>query len=183
VRRYGDEPLSRDDLGALLYRCYQIQNEADDRGMAVSQRPTPGGGAIHALEIYPAVRRCSGLDSGLYRYCPNRHGFFRYAGLTPSLEALLDDYEVYVDGGVQVLLLITARFPRMFWKYRTIGYATLLKDTGAFFQSLYLAATALGLAPCAVGSGDSRALSLLIEADIHEETTIGEFLIGSRHPD
>ena len=48
-----------------------------------------------------------------------------------------------------------ARFPRLAWKYESIAYALTLKDVGMDFQTMYLAATAMGLAPCAVGRGDA----------------------------
>jgi SagB-type dehydrogenase family enzyme len=54
----------------------------------------------------------------------------------------------------QVLLVIAARFGRTMWKYQSMAYALILKDLGALMQTMYLVATAMGLAPCALGAGD-----------------------------
>jgi len=48
-----------------------------------------------------------------------------------------------------------ARFPWLAWKYESIAYALTLKHVGMDFQTMYLAATAMGLAPCAVARGDA----------------------------
>jgi hypothetical protein len=45
---------------------------------------------------------------------------------------------------------------------------------------MYLVATAMNLAPCALGAGDPELFARLIGSDFHEETSVGEFLLGSR---
>jgi Nitroreductase len=57
------------------------------------------------------------------------------------------------------VLVITAVFARVMWKYQGIGLSLIYKDTGCLTQTLYLVATALGLAPCAIGGGDERAVA------------------------
>jgi SagB-type dehydrogenase family enzyme len=42
------------------------------------------------------------------------------------------------------------------WKYEGIAYSLILKHAGAIMQQLYLVATAIGVAPCSLGVGDSR---------------------------
>ena len=39
----------------------------------------------------------------------------------------------------------------MSWKYASIAHALTLKNVGVLQQTLYLVATAMGLAPCALG--------------------------------
>jgi len=80
----------------------------------------------------------------------------------------------------QVLLVIAARFDRLMWKYAEIAYAGILKDAGCLLQTLYLAATATGLAPCAVGGGDSELFARLAHTNYYEETSVAEFIVGSR---
>jgi hypothetical protein len=45
---------------------------------------------------------------------------------------------------------------------------------------MYLAATAMGLAPCALGAGDSDLFARATGIDYYAETSVGEFLLGSR---
>lgn len=79
-----------------------------------------------------------------------------------------------------ILFLVTARFQRTAWKYESIAYSILLKDPGALYQTLYLVATAMGLAPCAIGAGDSDLFARAAGLDYYVETSLGEFLLGSR---
>ena len=81
--------------------------------------------------------------------------------------------------GFQVLLILAARLPRISWKYASIAYSLILKHVGVVYQSMYLAATAMGLAPCALGCGDSDAFSRAAGTDYYDETSVGEFLLGS----
>ena len=55
------------------------------------------------------------------------------------------------EDNLQVLLILAARFPRLAWKYESIAYALTLKHVWVVFQTMYLAATAMGLAPRAIG--------------------------------
>jgi SagB-type dehydrogenase family enzyme len=79
-----------------------------------------------------------------------------------------------------VLLILAARFPRVAWKYESIAYALTLKHVGVVFQTMYLAATAMGLGPCAVGCGDSDRFARAAGTDYCAETSVGEFLLGSQ---
>ncbi len=48
------------------------------------------------------------------------------------------------------------------------------------FQTMYLVATALSLAPCALGAGNSDVFARALGSDYYDETSVGEFLLGSR---
>jgi SagB-type dehydrogenase family enzyme len=80
----------------------------------------------------------------------------------------------------QVVIVLTARVPRIAWKYSGLAYALVLKHVGVVYQTMYLAATAMGLAPCAVGAGDSDLFARAAGLSGHAETSVGEFLLGSR---
>ena len=81
-------------------------------------------------------------------------------------------------GSLQVLLILSARFPRVAWKYSSLAYAAILKDVGVVFQSMYLTATAMDLAPCALGAGNSDVFAKAIDSDYYAETSVGEFVPG-----
>ena len=83
------------------------------------------------------------------------------------------------ENTLQVLLVLTARVPRISWKYSSIAYALILKHVGVVYQTMYLAATAMGLAPCALGCGDSDAFARAADTEYYDETSVGEFLLGS----
>ncbi|MBD3398006.1 SagB/ThcOx family dehydrogenase [Candidatus Micrarchaeota archaeon] len=184
IREYSDTPLSVSELGELLFRSARIKyvqkgNEHGDVGF----RPYPGGGAIHELEIYPLVKRCEGLDAGLYRYNPQERQLERMSDITAELESIIYYTAAAMakpdaKDTIQVLLLITSRFPRLSWKYQSMAYATTLKGLGCLYQTLYLVATAMDLAPCAIGAGDSDLFAKATGIDYYTEPLIGEFVIG-----
>jgi hypothetical protein len=48
---------------------------------------------------------------------------------------------------------------------------------------MYLVATAMRLAPCALGSGDADLAARALGLDYLRESSVGDFLLGSRPPD
>lgn len=190
VRGYGPRPLSLGQLGELLGRSARIQGRSFESVSMPSsrspleslRRPFPSAGGLAALELYPIVWSCEGLEAGLHHYDAGAHQLERISGVTPPVRELTEDAArgTGIDPGtVQVLIVITARFPRVLWKYEGMGYAAILKEVGCLLQTLYLVATAMGLAPCAVGSGDSDRFARASGVDGWDEGPVGEFLLGS----
>jgi SagB-type dehydrogenase family enzyme len=184
IREFAATPMTLSELGDLLFRAARIKyaQKGDERG-DVAFRPYPGGGAIHELEIYPLVQHCEGLDAGLYRYNPKEHQLERVTDVTEDLDNMV--WQAAAAMGkpeakkeINVLLLITSRFPRLSWKYQSMAYATTLKGLGCLYQTLYLVATAMDLAPCAIGAGDSDLFAKASGIDYYAEPLIGEFVIG-----
>jgi SagB-type dehydrogenase family enzyme len=156
--------------------------EATPEGYTRTNRPYPGGGACYELELYLAVNVCEGLLPGLYHYCPKKHQLSKLSGRTPEVERLLERAYYAADerGTPQVLIILAARFQRASWKYSAMAYATVLKNVGVLYQTMYLVATAMGLAPCALGGGDSDVFVAATGGDYYAETSVGEFLLGSQ---
>jgi oxazoline/thiazoline dehydrogenase len=182
IRIHGEDPLTAAQLGELLYRTTRVRRVFGEKDRELSSRPYPGGGAIYALETYPVVDRCEGVPSGLYHYCPQRHVLTRVAGDTPAVRQLLENAYRTINGESrpQVVLTFTARFGRVAQKYESMAYALILKDVGVLYQSLYLAATAMGLAPCALGGGDSELFAAASGLEWFVEGAVGEFAIGTK---
>jgi SagB-type dehydrogenase family enzyme len=61
-----------------------------------------------------------------------------------------------------------------------MAYALVLKHVGVLCQTMYLVATAMGLAPCALGTGDSDLFAYATGLDYVAESSVGEFALGSR---
>lgn len=186
VREYGDPPISLAQLGAFLYRVARVRelfprDSRPGRFYEASSRPYPAGGAGYELELYLTVNTCAGLESGLYHYDPLHHRLERLSGRTPHVERLLDDASVTAARLCvpQVLITYASRFQRMGWKYDGLAYAATLKNVGALYQTMYLVATAMNLAPCALGSGNSDLLALAAGLDYLQESSVGEFMLGS----
>jgi SagB-type dehydrogenase family enzyme len=180
--RGGDDarPLTVDQLGEFLDRCAGVRAEWTDGGAELSRRPYPSGGALHELTLYLAVRRVAGLDPGLYRHDPYGHRLERVAGDVPPVRRMLDLAGAAAAAGPpQVLVVVAARFGRLLAKYRAFGYALVLKHVGVLTQVMYAVATAMELAPCALGTGDGDAFAAATGADPLVEAAVGELALGS----
>jgi SagB-type dehydrogenase family enzyme len=187
VRTPGEQPLSAAQLGEFLYRAARVKEmqPADREGGSPyesSIRPCASGGAMHELEIYLTIARLAGIAPGLYHYDPLGHALERLADLGAAQEALLADGSA--SAGLptlpDVLITLAARFQRTSWKYQSMAYAVILKNVGALIQQMYLVATAMNLAPCALGGGDSDLFAEAAGLDYYAETSVGEFLLSSR---
>ena len=191
IRKYGAQPITDRQLGEFLYRVGRVTERwradvpapSDPVSMDFASRPYPSGGALYELELYAAVNNCRNLAAGLYDYDPEHHRLGRVAGATGDVGLLLDEAAASAGIGretVQVLIILAARFQRIAWKYESIAYSLILKNVGVLFQTMYLAATAMGLAPCALGCGNSDVFARAAGTDYYVESSVGEFLLGSR---
>ena len=191
VRGYGDEPITVDRLGELLYRAARVRRviPADPQSPTaydIVDRPYPAGGSTGELELYLSVARCGGLEPGVYRYDAAAHRLRRRRWSGEADEAAFRELLTAAWRATnrtvepQVLITVTSRFGRLSWKYSQIAYALTLKHVGVLYQTLYLVATAMGLGPCGLGSGDTDAAARALGLDWTVESSVGEFLIGSR---
>jgi SagB-type dehydrogenase family enzyme len=187
IRAYGERPMHVRQLGELLHRTARVRGLGASSGSPsypTSSRPYPGAGACYELELYLAVRACEGLAEGLYHYEPEDHALTLLSGRAPAVDALLAGARgaLAAPEPPQVLLVLAARFGRLMWKYESMAYAAILKDVGVLFQTVYLVATAMKLAPCALGAGDSDLFAAAAGLDYLTETSVGEMALGSRAP-
>ena len=190
VREYAAEPMTAGQLGEFLFRVarvrevisHEILTPAGPMTMDIAPRPYPAGGALYELEVYAVVQACAGVGPGIYYYDPCGHRLARLRGPTDEYGLLLEDAALCagVDPAtLQVLLVSSARFPRVSWKYSGLAYSLVLKHVGIVQQSMYLVATSMGLGGCALGAGDSDLFARAVGTDYYAETSVGEFLLGS----
>jgi oxazoline/thiazoline dehydrogenase len=182
IREHGQIPIAAGQLGEFLYRCARIKNQIQTERGELLTRPYPSGGAMYELELYLAVDRCQDLEPGLYCYQPQAHELGTISGITAPVQALLQNAGSSMGAAdkPQLLIIITARFQRLAWKYESIAYALMLKHVGALYQTMYLVATAMNLAPCGIGSGDSDLFTTAAGGNYYAQTSVGEFALGSR---
>jgi SagB-type dehydrogenase family enzyme len=184
LRRHGQPAITLAQVGEFLYRLARVRNlnTADDIAYESSSRPYPNGGACYELELYLAANACQGLPFGLYHYDPLGHQLYRLASQKQHIEALLADAALSAGQPEtpQLLIVLSARFQRVAWKYDSLAYALILKNVGALYQSMYLVATAMNLAPCALGGGNADLFALAAGLDYYSESSVGEFMLGCR---
>lgn len=183
LRRHGGRPVSVRELGELLYRAARVRAivgplESGVSPAGGSDRPYPSD--VHALELYLTVHRAAGLDRAAYHYDPVGHRLVRLGTGEADIDALLGAACAVTGEPAfpDVLLTVTARFARATWSHSGMAYAGVLKDVGVLYQTLYLVATAMGLAPCALRAGDADLSARAFGLDWARESSVGEFTLG-----
>jgi len=177
LRARAEAPMRLDLLGEFLYRVASIRKINDGPDGETLERRYPAAGAIHELEFYVTVDTCEGLARGLYHYNGVSHALARLTAKERHIQRLLDDAaRVWgQDYPPQVLITLASRFGRMAWKYERIAYRLTLLNAGVVIQTMYLVATAMGLAPCALGWGDSGLFARAAGLDPVAESSVAEF--------
>jgi len=186
VRTYGDKPLTAANLGDFLRLTSRIHyvetaNQNNGRHYDIQRRGYPGGGACHELEVYPVVKRCDGLEPGVYWYDGYKDVICFLSPLNIKSKYLLDSASRSMGSSENpdVLICVGARFGRVNWKYEGLAYSVVLKDVGVLLQLMDLVATALKLAPCILGRGDSVIFAEVTDNKLFIEESVGEFALGS----
>lgn len=184
TRAFDDtRPVSVEQLAELLYRTARTRNtHRVSEGDELVSRPYPSAGSVYELELYPVVRNVAGLKPGMYHYDSFDHALFPVASAdSPAVSQLIGVASATLAAAAepQVLLVMAARCGRMMWTYEQVAYTAILKDVGVLMQTIYLAATAMGLGACAQGFGDTAAFVAATGVDEMQECSVGSIVIGS----
>lgn len=187
TRTFDDaRPITIGQLAELLYRTARTRRtELVGDGEELVSRPYPSGGSLYELELYPVVRNVAGLEPGMYHYDSFDHVLRPVAGAdSKAVSQLLKPAAATLTGGAepQVLVVMAARAGRIMWTYEQIAYAAILKNVGVLMQTIYLAATAMGLGACAQGFGDTAAFVAATGVDELQECSVGSIIVGSPAP-
>ncbi|MET8775743.1 SagB family peptide dehydrogenase [Nocardia sp. NPDC050713] len=176
-------PMTIDQLAELLYRTARTRSVRQvAEGEELTSRPYPSGGSVYELELYPIVRNVAGLEPGMYHYDSFDHVLRPVAPVdSPAVQKLIRSTSAtLVDGGEpQLVLAMAARSGRVMWTYEQVAYASILKHVGVLMQTVYLAATAMGLGACAQGFSDTAAFVSAAGVNELEECNVGSVIVGS----
>ncbi len=144
-------PLTLAQFSTVLYRAFGARAVHDYApGVQLLKKGVPSAGSLHPTEAYLLVQRVDGIAPGLYHYHSIDHALEPLQALDGEAAAKLARrfvaaQQYFVDAPVQVIA--ASRFGRNFWKYRNHAkaYRATILDVGHLSQTLYLAATELGL--------------------------------------
>jgi putative peptide maturation dehydrogenase len=143
--------LSFQEFSTVLFRAFGARAVHEYApGVELLKKGVPSAGSLHPTEAYLLVQRVESVAPGLYHYHPVQHALEPLRDLDPSeTEALayrLVAGQIYFVT-TPVMVIPTVRFRRNFWKYRhhAKAYRATILDIGHLSQTLYLAATELGL--------------------------------------
>ena len=147
----------------LLERVFSAQAEvwvSDDT--VFLKKTSPSGGGLHPMEAYLIVQHVDGVAPGLYHYQAGEHaleplspptgGGWEGGALREFVMTVVAQQHWFADA--HVLVLLSPRFDRTFWKYRhhAKGYRVVALEAGHLSQTLYLAATDAGLGAFITGA-------------------------------
>ncbi|MFB6095716.1 MAG: SagB/ThcOx family dehydrogenase, partial [Halodesulfurarchaeum sp.] len=157
-REYGDEPLTRAELGQLLWAA---QGVTQRRPGVVDFRAAPSAGATYPLEVFvvngePGV---TALDPGIYQYDHDEHDLTRRrsGSFQDRLQEIAIDQEWV--GAAALDLVITGVDERTTGRYGRRGRLRYVPmEAGHVGENIYLQAESLGLATVAIGAFRDRDL-------------------------
>lgn len=181
--------VSAGALGSMLYRVWGAVGTRELAPGAVAvKKSSPAGGGLHAVEAYLLVQRAEGLEPGLYHYLPIQHALEPMQTLTPAdaralAHRMLAGQHWFVD--TPVLVVMTARFDRLFWKYQRHAKAwrVLHLDAGHLSQTMYLSAADLGLGAFVTAAINDGDIGSALELESLREGALAMVGFGPRSPD
>jgi SagB-type dehydrogenase family enzyme len=182
VRSYAARLPSLDELSTLLHHAARTTHTVGDEDeFELAFHPYPTGGARSELEVYVVANRVEQLEPGAYWYdsrghvlaCASSEDADHRSHLQLWVRSACD-----LDQDVPVVLVITAAVRRTMSKYRGDSLHLIYKDCGCLLQALYLVATALDLAPCAVGRAPDLALDNWLRLSGRDEWPLALFAVG-----
>ncbi len=147
-RNFLPEPLSQNELNLLLWSCQGITADMGDYQL----RTAPSSGALYPIESYLVINQVDGIKPGIYHLNVRdwtlesvRLGDVREEGWNA-----LRTQEMTRHAPVNIIW--TAVMERCREKYHERAYRYVWWDSGVISENFQLAATALGLGACAMGS-------------------------------
>ena len=174
VRNYSNQLITLDELSRLLHNTGGINTER----WGYKLRSAPSAGALYPIEVYLVVHRVEDLKPGLYHYAVKDHvlELLRADDLRGEIvrHGLMQEFL----GQANLVLVFTAVFQRLRWKYQERSYRYALIETGHLGQNVYLAATSMGMGACAVGAFLDDNLNAMLGVDGQNEAAIYILSVG-----
>jgi putative peptide maturation dehydrogenase len=178
--------VSAADLATMLHRVWGAIGTLELAPGAIAvKKNSPAGGGLHAVEAYVLVQRALGLAPGLYHYLALEHALEPLQALTAEEAAALAHRFVagqHWFANVPVMVVMTARFDRIFWKYRrhTKAWRVVHLDVGHLSQTMYLSAADLGLGAFVTAAINDREVERALELTPMREGAIAIVGFGPR---
>jgi SagB-type dehydrogenase family enzyme len=157
-RDFQTKPLLLEELAQLLWAAQGIT------GAKGRLRTAPSAGALYPLDVFAVVGEASvqGLDAGVYRYLPSRHGLKKVSSSDLRKEAARACLKQMWMADAPVSLVLTAEYRRIEGKYGATGRRYAVMEVGHAGQNIFLQAEALGLGAGIVGAFDDAGLAKVL---------------------
>lgn len=168
VRGYKSGSLSLNQVSQVLWAAYGI---SDSTTYSLRKlRTAPSAGATYPLEIYLMAGKVDGLVPGLYRYIPDHHYLQLYSQGDLRAQVAKACLAQMMLAEAPASLVYSAVYSRTVSRYGDRGAERYVcMDLGHSAQNVYLQATAIGLATCAIGAFNDEQLASIIKPPAEEK--------------
>jgi len=182
IRKYSNNYITLENLSHFLYHCARIKKIFKSEEGTLTKRPYPSGGARYPLEIYAANNKINGIQKGIHYYDPLKHQLIllnKNKNYQKKFNTFIMDVQhPIMSREPDVVFIITAVFARTMWKYDKLGLSLILSDLGCLYQTMYLIATEMKLAPCPIGKTEEELVKNWLNLNWFEESHVGTFMLG-----
>jgi SagB-type dehydrogenase family enzyme len=168
-------------VSTLLSGAYGLSrlNQLES-GLRFHSRPVPSAGGLYPLELYVMTERVVGADDGIHHF-ELATNTLRHLQPRPDHGKLVEVFlSQYFLEHTNLLVMISAVFPRTLRKYGARGYRYVLFEAGHVAQTLCLLAAELGLGSLCVGGFWDARLNRLLHFDGTTQAVV--YCVGIGHP-
>jgi SagB-type dehydrogenase family enzyme len=180
-RRYAAREMALETVSTLLVGAYGLTRlNRLDSGIRFHSRPVPSAGGLYPLELYVMTRQVIGAPDGIYHFeaATNR---LRLVQPFPPHEKLVELFlSQYFLDNANVLVMISAVFPRTLRKYGARGYRYVLLEAGHVAQTVCLLATEQNLGSLCMGGFWDARLNRFLKFDGTTQAVV--YCVGVGHP-
>jgi SagB-type dehydrogenase family enzyme len=181
--RFNSEPISLDQLAALLYLGNAVQRVDDTIDGSSFKRTVANSENLGSIEAFPVVLNVRGIAAGIYHFDTVAHGLSVVK--SGHFQQWLDERVFYQleFAKASVAIVLTAAVGRLRMKYGLSGYRLALMDAGMVAGQMYVAAPALKLDVCATAGFIDDELDAALGIDGIEMASVLVLLAGPREGD
>lgn len=147
IREFAPGPLT---LAAMSQLLWAAQGETGAGGA----RTAPSAGALQPLRLYLVSGDVAGLEPGVYRYDPRRHGLHKTADGDRRAEMSVAALQQECVGAAAAIVVIAADDQHTVARYGRRAQRYIDIEVGHAAQNLHLQAVALSLGSVDVGAFD-----------------------------
>jgi len=145
IRSYKDQPLELAEVSQLLWSAQGI---TDPYGF----RTAPSAGALYPLEVYLVAGKVKDLDSGIYKYIPERHKLRQTGKGDKRAELCRAALGQSCVRTAPVSIVFAAVYERTTSKYGERGIRYVHMEAGHAAENVYLQAVSLKLGTVVIGA-------------------------------
>jgi SagB-type dehydrogenase family enzyme len=170
--------LDLSQLAAVLFYAAGVtKKKTYPGGGEILFRAAASTGALYQTEVYVAVGEVTGLDPGLYHFCPGDFALRRLRD--GDVRAALA--ESAADDSIRrrpATIVLTAIYWRNTWKYQARAYRHLFWDSGTMLANMLAVSGALGLAPRVRTGFVDAEVNRLLGLDAAREVALELIVLG-----